>query len=204
MVRVVRLFLTTTLLAVCVAKTHGEDAPPSLASEQPATPAPPPRPKRDRPISNNLAATLAAGMPKYNPPPKPKPEEDENVDLREVDKPRNTIIRLPKIVVQERPPVFRERDLYSREGLAGLAMRRYLTPTHRLLNNFYVPFLMASPEQYAMMRYAEDERLANMSDLNDTADTISRVDAKEGAYIRRTTSETFMRSSDFGYQPRRE
>ena len=43
-------------------------------------------------------------------------------DLRDIDKPRNGIIRLPNYTVQEKkPPVFRERDIYTREGLADLA-----------------------------------------------------------------------------------
>lgn len=200
MARFVRFPLALVLLGPLFV-VRAEDAPPALSRAAPsvraagAEPATEP-PKRERAISNNVAAQLAARMPKYNPPPKPKPE-DEDVDLREVDKPRNNIIRLPKIVVQEaRPPVFRERDIYTRQGLAELAMRRYLSPTHRLLNSFYVPFLTGSPEQYAMARYAEDERLANMSDLNDTADTIGRTDPREGAYIRRLADETYMRSGD--------
>lgn len=197
MARIARHLFVLSLLPALIAVSHAADAPAPLASEKStATPTPPPKPKRERAISSNLAATLAAGMPKYNPPPKPDPE-DEDVDLREVDKPRNGIIRLPKIVVQEdRPPVFRERDIYTKGGLADLAMRRYVTPTHRVLNRFYIPGLMASPEQYAMARFAEDERLANMADMNDTADTVSRADPEKGAYIRRATSETFMRSGD--------
>ncbi len=200
MARFARIPLAFALLAPLFV-AHAEDAPPALSRSTPAAQATESdsataQPKRERAISSNVAAQLAARMPKYNPPPKPKPE-DEDVDLREVDKPRNNIIRLPKIVVQEeRPPVFRERDIHTRQGLAELAMRRYLTPTHRLLNNFYIPFLTGSPEQYAMARYAEDERLANMSDLNDTADTISRTDPREGAYIRRLAGETYMRSGD--------
>lgn len=203
MARFARIPLAFILLAAPPA-VLAEDAPPAAAPEisdtpaPAASPAPSATPRRDRPISDNLAAQLAASMPKYNPPPKPKPEDDD-VDLREIDKPRNTIVRLPKMVVQgDRPPVFRERDIYTRSGLAELAMRRYLTPTHRLLNSFYIPFLTGSPEQYAMARYAEEERLANMSDLNDTADTIGRTNPREGSYIRRLTGETYMRSGDVG------
>ncbi|HWL15719.1 MAG TPA: hypothetical protein VNR00_08945, partial [Opitutus sp.] len=159
----------------------------------------PPAPKRERPISSNLAATLAAGMPKYNPPPKPKPQ-DEAVDLREVDKPRNGIIRLPNYTVREKkPPVFRERDIYTSKGLGELARHRYLTPTYRLLNSVYVPFLTASPTQHAMAMYAEDERLNNMSELEDNARTVEKSDPEDGAYIRRASNETFMRSRDFGF-----
>lgn len=198
MARFVRIPVAFALLGSLIV-AQAEDAPPALSGKAPAvqttdSESANSRPKRERAISDNVAAQLAARMPKYNPPPKPKPE-DEDIDLREVDKPRNNIIRLPKIVVQEqRPPVFRERDIYTRQGLAELAMRRYLTPTHRMLNTFYIPFLTASPEEYALTRFAEEERLSNMSDLSDTADTIGRTNPREGAYIRRLSNETYMRS----------
>ncbi|HVU24614.1 MAG TPA: hypothetical protein VHE13_10855 [Opitutus sp.] len=158
-------------------------------------------PARDRPLSNHLSAALTSSLPKYNPPPKPRPE-DEDVDLRDVDKPRNGIVRLPKYVVhQRRPPVFRERDIYTDKGLSEVARRRYLTPLARILNSFYIPFLTASPDDLAMAQYREDERLANMADLDDTADTISRGDPKAGAYIKRVSDETYMRTTDFTWRP---
>lgn len=170
----------------------------SPEAPKPATPAP--KPKRDRVMGDSVASSLAASMPKYSPPPKPKPEE-ENADLRETDKPKNGIIRLPKYTVQEKkPPVFRERDIYTNKGFADLAKRRYLTPTYRMLNSVYIPFLTASPEQHALAMYAEDERLQNISDLHDSASTVSKSDAADGAYIKRLTDQTYMRTSDFGYQ----
>lgn len=181
------------MLAAFALAAAAQAEEPAVFTER-ATPAPttpPPKPKRDRPISNNLASTLAASMPKYNPPPKPRPE-DQDVDLREVDKPRNSIIRLPKYtVLGQRPPVFRERDLYSLENRTSLGMKRYAG-----LN--FGPFSSLN-RRYALAMYQEEERLQNMADLNDTANAIGRGDAEAGTYIRRTTSETYMRSSDFGY-----
>src|ERR1041384_5012213 len=72
-----------------------------------------PEPLRaSRAISPEVAAQLQGYAPKYTPPPpKPTPKpEDEEVDAREVDKPRNGIIRLPKYIVQEpKSPVLNER-----------------------------------------------------------------------------------------------
>ena len=89
----------------------------------------PSQPKHERVMSDEVAATLATGMPKYHPPPKapePKPE-DEQADARDSDKPKNGIIRLPKYVVKEpKPPVFRERDLHSRSEMTDIGLRRYL------------------------------------------------------------------------------
>jgi hypothetical protein len=160
---------------------------------------PPPKPKKDRPVSTGVASALAASMPKYNPPPKPKPADDDDVDLRDVDKPKNGIIRLPKYTVQEKkPPVFRERDIFNKGGLADLARSRYLSATYRILNGVTLPLFGTSPEARAMAMYAEDERLNNMADLKDTAKDISRTNPADGAYIKRVTDETYMRDSGFG------
>lgn len=206
MPRLARVLLVPCVLAtfglsnVSHAQTAPAQPPRDTAASAPAGSSAPAAPKRERAISNNLASALAASMPKYNPPPKPKPE-DEDVDLREVDKPRNGIIRLPKYTVRDRkPPVFRERDIYTKGGLADLARRRYLTPTYRMLNSLYVPFFTASPTDQAMAMYAEDERLNNMAELEDNARTVSRSDPADGAYIRRLSNETYMRNTGFGYE----
>ncbi len=203
MSRLVRFSFALFTTVAFTAASDGQDQSPVLRENTLATPTTPaPKPKRDRVVSDNLASTLAASMPKYAPPPKPKPEE-ENADLRETDKPRNGIIRLPKYTVRERkPPVFRERDVYTNQGFADLAKRRYLTPTYRMLNNAYIPFLTASPEQHALAMYAEDERLNNISDLHDAARTVSRSDPNDGEYIKRVSDQTYMRTSDFGYERR--
>lgn len=165
---------------------------------------PPSAPKKERPISSGVASALAASMPKYNPPPKPNPN-DEDVDLRDIDKPRNGIIRLPKYTVQEKkPPVFRERDIFTRSGLADLAKSRYLTATDRMLNRVTLPLFGTSSEARAMAMYAEDERLNNMSDLKETARDVGYLDAAEGAYIKRVTDQTYMRDSGFGYDSRED
>src|SRR5687767_15559235 len=74
----------------------------------PATPAL----DRPRAISQTAAAQLAAAAPKYESTPA-KPAEPLP-DLRETDKPRNTIIRLPSYLVQEdKAPVLKERELLT-------------------------------------------------------------------------------------------
>ncbi len=164
-----------------------------------------------RTISPELAAQLAASRPKFTPiapPPPPKPEE-ELPDLREIDKPKNTIVRLPKFVVQEpRPPVFRERDIHTKEGLANLAMRRYLTETDRALNRFRLPLFSpfstnggsGSNEDRAMAMYYEDERLKNMADVADNTNMVMRSNAAEGTKMKSAAQQTFMRWSDIGWQ----
>jgi hypothetical protein len=160
---------------------------------------------RARAISPEVASLLAAGMPKYNPPKPVEPKsEEELVDRREIDRPRNQIIRLPDVVVQEKkPPVFRERDIYTRKGLADLAKQRYFSEGAKALNRYKLPLFGQGMEAYALQMWADDERLQNIADLQDTAAAVESADPENASYIRRATADTYIRRSDFGYQPRR-
>jgi hypothetical protein len=174
---------------------------PVLAPQSEKAPAPAAS-KRARAVSPGVAAALAAASPKYTPPP-PKPEpkpEEELPDMREIDKPKNTIVRLPEYLVREpKPPVFTERSIHTEKGLTDIAMRRYISDVDRALNRFTLPLFGTSKEARALAMYAEEERLRNMAELNDTATAISTSDAAAGTYIRRETEKTFMRASDFGW-----
>jgi len=165
-------------------------------------------PQRDRAISPGVAAALSASMPKYAPPP-PKPApvpEEELPDLRETDKPKNTIVRLPKYVVREaKPPIFRDRDINTKKGLAAIAMRRYLTETDRALNRFTIPLFApfsinggTANEERALAMYDEDERLKNMSDVADQNNMVMKSDPSAGTKFKGQAQSTFMRWSDVG------
>lgn len=172
---------------------------------KPATVLPPAAPRRARAISPEVAAQLAAAAPKFTPPP-PKPAtpppEEEEVDARELDKPKNGIIRLPKYIVREKPPaVLNERAVNTQRGLADLAMKRYVTEGYRALNRFTLPLFGSSAETYAMMRYEEEERLKTMGELNDMAGMVSARDRAAGAYVRKLGSEATMRQPDFDWRP---
>ncbi|HZZ20387.1 MAG TPA: hypothetical protein VFE25_13505 [Opitutaceae bacterium] len=141
-----------------------------------------------RTISAGLAAALSQGMPKYKAPtPTPTPVVDP-VDLRDVDKPKNEIKRLPKYVVQEsRPPVFRERDLYTTQGQIDLAFKNH---SGLLFGN-----ILGLNSGAAQMMYLEDQRLDNIDDLKDEAHAMARGGAaSEGSYILQQSSDTYMRS----------
>jgi hypothetical protein len=199
-------FLSATLVVAQPAASTGQPAAAAQASPilnaPPAENPAPTAPRRNRAISSEVAAALAAATPKYTPPPPkppPKPEE-EQVDLRDIDKPKNTIVRLPKYIVQEkRPAVFRERDIYTEKGLTDIAMRRYISDFDRALNRWTLPFIGMSKESRALAMYAEDERLRNMSDLKDAATNASKADAATGDYIRKESQKTFLRSGDYGW-----
>ncbi|MSU23811.1 MAG: hypothetical protein EXS32_08310 [Opitutus sp.] len=176
-------------------------SPPTATAASPAAPAPSAA-KRPRAISPEAAAALAATMPKYAPPPpRPPPTPEEDLpDLRETDKPRNAIIRLPKYIVQEpKSPIFRERDINTKQGLANIAMRRYLSEADRALNRFRLPLFGLSNAERALAMYAEDERLKNMADLADNTNMVMRSDPAAGAKVKEAAQNTYQRWSDFSY-----
>ncbi len=186
-----------------------------LASARAQTPSPAPAPseapRRARAISPEVAASLAAAMPKYTPPkPVEKKPEEELPDARETDKPKNGIVRLPKYVVREpKAPIFRERDINTPQGLANIAMKRYITETDRALNRWNLFGTQSSSgtdatTARALQMYAEDERLKNMADLKDDAGLVSARDKAAGAYILREAQQTTMRTGDYGWQNNRK
>jgi len=146
-----------------------------------------------RTVSPGVAADLALGMPKYNPPkPTPAPSA-QSVDLRDIDKPKNEIKRLPTYVVREkRPPVFKDKDLFTAEGLANLSFKSH---PGLLFGNFLG---LNSATAYQM--YLDDQRQEEMTDLSDTAHAMALGgDLTEGKYILQQSQDTYMRrSDDFG------
>jgi hypothetical protein len=187
-----------------VSPGDGAPAPTPTATTTPA------KPRVQRAISPEVAAQLAASRPKFTPvapPPPPKPEE-ELPDMREIDKPKNTIVRLPKYVVQEqRPPVFTEREMNTQKGLAAIAMRRYFSETDRAMNRFRLPLFspmrsdgLNSNEVRALAMYDDDERLKNMSDAADRTNMVMKSDASAGKKMQDVSRQTFMRWQDFGWQ----
>ena len=201
------LALAATLLAAAAlplsAQSTSPAAPASALATATTTPpsssTAPAAPKRPRAISGDVATMLAQTMPKYTPPPPPPPAptaeelakkaEEEAADLRDTDKPKNQIVRLEKYVVkEERPPIFTEREINTKKGLASLAMRRYITDADRALNRYSIPLFAAwSPgsgngsatEQRALLMYAEDERLRNMADLADNTNMVMKSNSSK-------------------------
>ncbi len=180
---------------------------PIVTAPGPVKPPPaivPTTPRRHRAISPDVAAQLSAATPKFTPPaPKPPPRaEEEEADLREIDKPKNGIIRLPKYIVREpTPPVLTERAVNTKKGLQDLAMKRYVSEGYRALNRFYLPLFGSSMENYAMQRYWEEERLGTMSELNDLSGMVSATDRASGYYVKKQADQATMRAPDFDWRP---
>ena len=146
-----------------------------------------------RSVSPGVAAALAASMPKYEKPTPTPAVVAEPEDERDIDKPKNEIPRLPKYVVQERrPPVFRQRDLYTAAGLNELYFKAH--PGLNIGNIFGLNSSIAKQMIY------DDQRLANIEDLNETAYAMAKGgDMAEAQYILKESQDTNMRSAeDFG------
>lgn len=157
-------------------------------------PAPSPEPQRERSVSPKLAEALAERMPRYDPPPPPREPTEEELERAQ---PRNRIIRLPRIIVEgRRPPVFTEREVHTREGLAELAVNRYLSELDRgVLNRYTLPLFGQSNEQRALTAYAEEERLRNIRTANQRAEMIRATEGEEAAEaFRDTANDTFIRT----------
>lgn len=193
-----RLGLALLSLAVFAPTSPAQTTTPaSLAASTASTDGVQPQPtvKKERVISKDLSSALSVGY-KYQPPPPPKPEA-EDIDLRDVDKPRNGIIRLPKYVVEgQRPPIFNDRNLYSKEMLRRLAYQKYMSSfSKNLLNRFHL--LGHGDEAYALMQYEADERKRNMAEMDDKI-SMYRVsgDDTEAEKLKDDTQRTFMRRSE--------
>ena len=170
-----------------VAQTGAQSAPSATQPLAPETP------KKDRVLSSEASDALAARV-KYEPLP---PEPVEPAPPPEEDMPRNEIIRLPKYVVTgDRPPVFNERSLYSKEQLQKLAAQRYLSEFHRNLSRYRIG---RDDEKFAMLTYFEEERLKNMG-TTDGYVALYRASGNEAKAeeVKEEAYSTFVRKPEVG------
>lgn len=145
--------------------------------------------------SSELARALSDSLPQYQAPQpqaaaQPKPEDDQ---------PRNGIIRLPNYVVKEaRPPIFTEKQLYTKQGLTDLNISRYvgLDPSKMpspLAANI-TRFLFADG---ANQDYEDAQRQAAISDAGDMAQNAAIAgDPGESEFIKRVSNDTYLRSAN--------
>jgi hypothetical protein len=205
-----RSFSIGILLIPALAMAQSVGAPPPEASTPSALAAAPAPKTQDAPAKKpavkpeerqitdlDIAHALVDSLPKFNPA---KP--DDAAPPVEEPSPKNHIIRLPDYVVngQKPPPVFSEREIHTKEGLEALAMQRYMSQFDQILNGGSLFFNSGSPSDRAVQMFREDERLGNMADLNDTANSITRGgDAAEGLYIKQASQDTYRRTPDWGW-----
>jgi hypothetical protein len=143
--------------------------------------------RREINVSQQFVTAVTGALDLALPPAEPEGPRAPAEEL--IDIPNNAeIIRLPQMtVVGERPPVFRETDLYSREELQKLALQRF-----RGLNLFPIAFLNNLNRPIAEQIYRQEERLSNISNLNQAAFNAAAAGDREGAeFIRRETIRTY-------------
>ena len=133
-----------------------EDQPEAKPAEaRTATNATSPLPSAARVVSAETAARISTALPKFS-PPKPEQKPEDLPDLREIDKPRNGIIRLPEHIVREsKMPELKYSDLLTRTGKLDLLYKRH--PGLRIGNN-------SKPAAFML---AEEERLERIAEAND-------------------------------------
>ncbi|HEY5227804.1 MAG TPA: hypothetical protein VIJ19_04640 [Opitutaceae bacterium] len=141
-----------------------------------------------------ISADIETSLPKFKQEPARQPE-GQLPDLRDIDKPKNIIPRLPAnlmsryVVRGAKVPVFRERDLYTKEGLIDNALRDH--PGLRVGN------LFGLNRNAAYEAFLEDERAGKMHDLDDTALAFAvGGDPDEAKMILDETGDSFIRDID--------
>ena len=170
-------------------------AAPAVSSAPVVTVAISPTSPVKRVISPEVAAQLAASRPKFSPiaPPATSKPEAEPPDLRDTDKPRNEIIRLPKFMVREpKPPVFRERDFLDEAGRIALGMKR-----HPGLGAFPFAGLNAP---IALQMLQEEARLEDMAAFNDLIRTAGVNDPAARGKLRNLWRQTYLRDNSWVVQ----
>jgi hypothetical protein len=183
------LFLILCASALSVVAQEAAPAPATSSVESASS-----EKKRNRAISGETSSALSAGFSYQPPKPVEKTaDEDDLIDQRDLDKPRNEIIRLPKYMVEgERPPVFAEKNLYTKENFSTLVMQRYLGKEG--LNKHQ---LGKAGEIYAAQMYWDDERLKNMVE-GDKHVSLYRAagDDEKAAKVEKENRSMFLRTND--------
>jgi len=147
--------------------TQVTDAASIVFAPRPTAPEPTPNlGTADRPVSPAIAANIASTMPVYSPEIYSSKSSTSAADLRDIDKPKNQIPRLPVVMMQKyvvresRLPEFRTRDQYTKAGLIELSFKEH--PGLRIGNFFNLNAKVA----YDMM--IDEQLYAARQDLVDT------------------------------------
>lgn len=149
---------------------------------------------RARLVSPEIAARLAAGVPKYEPLAIPaSPPAEPGPDLREIDRPRNTIVRLPPYLVPDRkpPPMLKEREIQTPRARLELALKTF--PGARLGS-----FWIFNNHGIALAMLAEEERLERKREFEDLVSLMWFSDPAEQTKAKEAVDQAFVRRRDFG------
>jgi hypothetical protein len=184
------LFSTMWGAGLAVGLSSKTEAQSEIAPESASTPALA-SPARARAVSPAMAEKLLLNAPKFV-PPKPEGEKaPELPDRRELDKPKNGIIRLPNYVVREpKPPTFPERELLTPQGKLDLAYKRH--PGLRLGS---LPFL--SNDRIALFMLEEEHHLERLAEMNELFSILRAGNDSDTAKVKAQTEASFIRKNDW-------
>ena len=169
------LLLVTFLSACDLIKIKGDNSE-SDSERQPAA-----RANNSYLYKDELNGIVAPGTP-----------AEPGVELREIDNPRNTIIRLPNYIVREdKTPVLKERDVRTPKASLELALRRH--PGLRLGS-----FWIFRNDGIALALLAEEERLERKKEFEDMVSLMPVSDPAARATVKREVQQAFLREADFG------
>ncbi len=148
-----------------------------------------------RAVSPSVAAEISRVMPPFGAGPAAPGAAPPKQDLREADKPKNTIPRLPVevmaryLVTESRTPVLRVRDLYTAEGRTALSFAAH--------PGLHIGNFVGLNSGLAYEMYLEEERVQNIADLKDTAYAVAvGGDPEEARAILDATRDAFIRTED--------
>lgn len=197
-----RILVFTLFTGVVGSVAFAENAPAAVPTSEtereknpilaPATPVPP-RPGARRLMSDEISARLASVAPKFQPPtPTPAPPAAQPTPPEPEDRPKNTIIRLPRYIVEgERPPTFKQRELLTPKAKLELAYKR-----HPGLRFGSLPFL--SNDGIAREMIAEEEALERRRELAELTSLLAPTgDHEKDKQVREQVQETMSQTKSW-------
>lgn len=161
-------------------------------------------------VTPETAANIRANTPKFSRPQAPETAAQLPPDLRELDKPRNRIPRLPRemiektvaahaplegsaevlqlptyIVREDKVPNFKEREMLTPQGRLDLAYKR-----HPGLKIGSLPFF--SNDGWALVMLKEEQRLERKAEMEDLFGLYRYSESKDTKALNRQVKETFL------------
>jgi hypothetical protein len=186
------LALTMLSVARLGAQPVADSAGPTPEAAAPVVSTPAVAPPPPHAASPAVAAKLAALAPKFVPPPPAAASSDNALpeDLRETDKPKNGIVRLPNYVVREaKPRIFKAREMLTPAGQLALTLERH--PGLRL-DPFYWLGLGTGGALYA-----EEVRLERLKEMTDQVSLLSYSEQPLTKEVKVMILQVYKRSNEW-------
>lgn len=192
-----RLFLLPLCVALLAGVSRAEEPAPAQATankEDKSTPT-----KVEETSTTNgtrsraMSTALTAGI-RYAPPP------PESTVIKEPEKPKNDIVRLPKVTVQgSKPPIFSDRALREQAQRDKFSVKKYLSEFDRgVLNSVSGPsWTNFSNEKRAEQMAYDENRKQTLETIDQQTDMYEATgDERRAKEAQEDKFNTTLRSSD--------